>query len=195
MPIGIGTIVFAHDFVYAVLNESWAPAIVPMQILAVYGVIRSVAANMGVIFQAGGKPQWLASIATWRFVTMAVLLYPFILWGGLVGVSVLSAGVAVVDFVISAFLVDKVLDARMATYARIGGPMLLYALLAGALGYLVNAGLLALGVWDVAALLAGGAVLVLVYGLLTWWRDDQLRPEINRALAALRRRARPAGQA
>lgn len=194
MPIGIGTIVFAHNFVYAVLNESWAPAIVPMQILAVYGVIRSVAANMGIIFQAGGKPQWLASIATWRLITMAVLLYPFIKWGGLVGVSLLSAGVAVVDFVISAWLVDKVLDARMVTYARIGTPMLLYALLAGGLGYLVNWSLLALGLWDVAALLAGGAALVLVYGLLTWWRDDELRPEINRGLVALRSRARPAGQ-
>lgn len=191
MPIGVATVVFAHDFVYAVLNESWAPAIAPMQLLAIYGVIRSVAANMGVIFQAGGKPQWLTGIATWRLVTMALLLYPFISRGGLVGVSLLSAGVAAVDFVIAAFLVDKILDARMITYARILGPMLVYALLAGGLGYLVNAGLLALGVWDVAALLAGGAVLVLVYGLLTWRRDDELRPEISRALVSLRRRVRP----
>lgn len=191
MPIGVATVVFAHDFVYAVLNESWAPAIAPMQLLAIYGVIRSVAANMGVIFQAGGKPQWLTGIATWRLVTMALLLYPFISRGGLVGVSLLSAGVAAVDFVIAAFLVDKILDARMITYARILGPMLVYALLAGGLGYLVNAGLLALGVWDVAALLAGGAVLALVYGLLTWRRDDELRPEISRALVSLRRRVRP----
>lgn len=192
MPIGVATVIFAHDFVYAALNESWAPAIVPMQILAVYGVIRSVAANMGVIFQAGGKPQWLTGIAVWRLITMALLLYPFISRGGLVGVSLLSAGVAAVDFVISAFLVDKILGARMVTYARILGPMLVYALLAGGLGYLANAGLLALGVWDVAALLAGGAVLVAVYGLLTWWRDDELRPEFSRALASLRQRARPA---
>lgn len=190
MPIGVATVIFAHDFVYAVLNESWAPAIVPMQILAVYGVIRSVAANMGVIFQAGGKPQWLTGIAVWRLITMALLLYPFISRGGLVGVSLLSAGVAAVDFIIAAFLVDKILDARMVTYARILGPMLAYALVAGGLGYLVNAGLLALGVWDVAALLAGGAVLVLVYGLFTWWRDDELRPEFNRALISLRQRVR-----
>ena len=78
----------------------------------------------------------------------------------------------------------------MVTYARILGPMLVYALVAGGLGYLVNAGLLALGVWDVAALLAGGAVLVLVYGLFTWWRDDELRPEFNRALISLRQRVR-----
>ncbi len=189
MPIGVATVVFAHDFVYAVLNESWAPAIVPMQILAIYGVIRAVASNMGVIFQAGGKPKWLAGIAAWRLVTMAVLLYPFIRWGGLVGVSLLSAGVAVADFVISAYLVDKILQARMISYARIIGPMLLYALLAAALGYLLNQGLLALGLWDVAALVAGGALLVLVYGLLIWWRDGELRQEMEKAFAGLRRRA------
>ena len=190
MPIGVATVLFAHDFVYAVLNETWAPAIVPMQILAVYGVIRAVASNMGVIFQAGGKPQWLAGIATWRLVVMAVLLYPFIRWGGLIGVSLLSAGVAVVDFFLSAYLVNKILHARMVTYARITGPMFLYALLAGGLGYLANRSLLALGVWDVAALLSGGALLVLVYGLLTWWRDEQLRQEMNKLIAWLRRRAR-----
>jgi O-antigen/teichoic acid export membrane protein len=190
MPIGVATVVFAHDFVYAALNESWAPAIVPMQILAVYGVIRAVASNMGVIFQAGGKPQWLASIAAWRLITMAVLLYPFIRWGGLVGVSLLSAGVAVVDFILSAYLVDKILQARMITYARITGPMLIYAALAGGLGYLVNRWLLALGVWDVAALLAGGALLMLVYALLIGWRDDELRQEMAPALAGLRRRVR-----
>jgi O-antigen/teichoic acid export membrane protein len=188
MPIGVATVVFAYDFVYAILNESWAPAIVPMQILAIYGVIRAVASNMGVIFQAGGKPQWLAGIAAWRLITMAVLLYPFIRWGGLVGVSLLSAGVAVVDFVLSAYLVDKILQARMVAYARITGPMLIYAALAGGLGYLLNRWLLALGVWDVAALLAGGGLLVLVYALLTWWRDDELRQELDRALAGLRRR-------
>lgn len=186
VPIGVGTVIFAHDFVYVVLNEAWAPAIVPMQILAVYGVIRSVASNMGIIFQAGGKPQWLSSIALWRFVTMAVLLYPFIKWGGLVGVSLLSAGIAMVDFVIAAYLADKILQARMVTYAIIAGPMLLYALLAGALGYLVNKLLLAQGLWDVAALLAGGAVLVAVYALLTWWRDRELRQEMIRLLAYLR---------
>jgi O-antigen/teichoic acid export membrane protein len=189
MPIGVGTVVFAEDFVYAVLNENWAPAIVPMQILAIYGVIRAVASNMGIIFQAGGKPQWLSGLAAWRLITMALLLYPFISRGGLVGVSLLSAGVAMVDFLIAAFLVDKILQARMTAYGRILGPMLVYALLAGALGYLVNQGLLAMGVWDVAALLAGGAALVLLYGLLTWWRDDELRQEMNKAVAWLRRRA------
>ena len=109
-----------------------------MQILAIYGLIRSISSNMGTIFQAGGKPQWLTSIAAWRFVTMTVLLYPSIKWAGLVGVCVLSAGVAIVDFFIAAYLADKILKARMVTYAQMLTPIFIYAILAGATGYLVQ---------------------------------------------------------
>lgn len=183
LPIGVATLFFAHDFVYAVLNAHWAPAIVPMQILAVYGVIRTMAANMGVIFQAGGKPKWLASIALWRLVTMAALLYPFTRWGGIVGVSWLSALVAVVDFVLSAYLVDKILQARMNTYVAVIAPLLFYALLSGGVGYAANRALLAAGAWDVAALLVAGAVMTALYAALVWLRDPQLHLEMQRLLA------------
>ena len=185
-PVAVTTVVFARDFVDVVLGENWAPAIVPIQILGVYGLIRSVAANMGVIFQAGGKPQWLSGIALWRLITMTILLYPSIRWGGLIGVCLLSAGVAVVDFFISAWLANRILDARMAIYARLLGPMFAYALVAGGLGYLAEHWLLSLGLWDVLALLAGGAVVVVVYAAITWWRDAEVRREGTKLLAQLR---------
>lgn len=190
-PVAVATVIFAHDFVYVILNERWAPAIVPLQLLGIYGLIRSVAANMGTIFQAGGRPQWLAGIAAWRLVTMTALLYPSIRWGGLIGVCALSAAVAVVDFVISAALVNRILEARMATYAQLLVPLFVYSLLAGGLGYLVEQGLLAAGVWDVAALLAGGAVLVAVYSGLIWWRDQEMRREGRKLIARLRRGGLP----
>lgn len=186
-PVAVTTVIFASDFVHIVLTDAWAPAIVPMQLLGVYGLIRSVAANMGTIFQAGGKPQWLTGIAAWRLITMAVLLYPSIRWGGIVGVSLLSVAVAVVDFFISAWLVDRILGARMTLYARLLAPIFLYSLLAGGLGYLAERWLLARGLWDVLALLAGGLVVVVVYAALTWWRDQEARREGLRLISQLRR--------
>lgn len=186
MPIAIVTIVFASDFVHVLLTDKWAPAIVPMQILAIYGLIRSIAATMGIIFQSGGKPQWLSSIALWRLVTMAALLYPAIRWGGLIGVCVLSAVVAMVDFVISATMVNKIVQARMATYVRLLTPLFVYSLVAAAIGYGAEQVLLSLGVWAVAALVIAGAVVLAVYGLLAWWRDKQVRAEGTKLLVWLR---------
>ncbi|MER2598975.1 MAG: lipopolysaccharide biosynthesis protein [Caldilineales bacterium] len=186
MPIGAATVLFAHDFVYAVMNDHWSPAILPMQILAVYGVIRALASSMGSVFQAAGKPQWLAGIALWRFLTMAALLYPATRWGGVVGVSWLSAGVAVVDFALSAYLANRILQARAATYATITLPLLLCAVLAGALGFGLNRALLAAGLWDVAALLAGGLLMGLLYALLIWRFDPELRQELTKLSGWLR---------
>ena len=193
IPLAVATIVFAPEFVHIVLTDKWAAAIVPMQILAVYGLIRSVAANMGTIFQAGGKPQWLSAIAFWRLMVMAVLLYPAIRWGGLVGVCLLSVAVAVVDFAASAFLVDKIIDGRIATYFRLLGPMFLYAAVGSGLGYLAMQGLLNAGIWAFAALAVGGAITVLVYGALSWWRDQQVRQESDRLLSWWRGRRLPEG--
>ncbi len=187
IPVAVVTVIFAHDFVYFVLNPSWAPAIVPMQILAIYGLVRSISSNMGTIFQAGGKPQWLTGIAAWRFVTMTVLLYPSIKWAGLVGVCVLSAAVAIVDFFIAAYLADKILKARMVTYAQMLTPIFIYAILAGATGYLVQQWLLSIGLWDIATLVAAGLVVVLVYGALTWWRDQEVRQGVRQVLAQINR--------
>lgn len=190
-PIAITTLLFAHDFVYAVLGEKWAPAIVPMQILAIYGLIRAVAANMGTIFQAGGKPQWLSGIATWRLITMAVLLYPAIRWEGVVGVCLLSTAVAIVDFFISAHLVNRILETRLEVYGRLLGPTCVYALLAGGLGYLTERLILSLGVWDVAALMGGGVILITVYATLTWWRDKEIRTEGRQLVTRLRQGRTP----
>lgn len=188
VPIAVATVAFAHDFVYAVLNEPWAPTIVPMQWLAVYGLLRSVAANMGNVFQAGGKPQWLTGIAAWRLATMALLLYPAIKLGGVGGVCVLSAAVSLVDFFISAALSNRILDASMALYGRLLAPLLLMAGLGAALGLGLTRGLMALGLWDVLALVAGGGLMAAVYAGLLYWRDAALRHQVQRAVSAWRRR-------
>jgi O-antigen/teichoic acid export membrane protein len=191
MPVAVATVIFARDFVYVVLTDVWAPIITPLQLLAIYGLLRSVAANMGTVFQAGGKPQWLSSIALWRFITMAILLYPAIKLGGINGVCLLSAAVALVDFFISGLLSNRILQARMSAYWRVLLPLLALGAMAGAVGYLAEQGLRAAGLRPIIALLAGGAVLLLVYGAVIYWRDPEVRQESNKVISRLRQRNLP----
>jgi O-antigen/teichoic acid export membrane protein len=138
IPISVGTIVFAGDFVYNVYGEKWAAAIVPLQWLGIYGLIRSIAANMGNIFKASGMTKWLTYIALWRLITMLLFLYPATKYYGIVGVSVLSAVVAVVDFFISAILVNRIIHARATDYIRVLGPILLISVGAAAVARLAQ---------------------------------------------------------
>jgi len=125
IPIAVATIVFASDFIYVLYGEKWAAAIVPLQLLGVYGLIRSIAANMGSIFKASGKTKWLTYIALWRLITMLLFLYPATKYYGIVGVSALSAVVSVVDFFISAALVNRIIHAKAIDYIRCLGPIVL----------------------------------------------------------------------
>ncbi len=177
-PISIATILFAREFVQGLYGDVWAAAIVPLQLLAVYGFIRSIAANMGSIFRAFGKPQWLTYIALWRLTTMLVFLYPAVKLWGIVGVSALSAVVAVVDFYISATLVSRLIDAPWRAYGQILAAPLAAALIGAGVAHLVYPGLHLPKVWMNLGL--AGALMVAIYLVLIWLGEPRFR-ETGRA--------------
>ncbi len=132
VPIAGGTVLFAPDVVALIGAQKWHDMIVPMQLLAVYGLMRSLAANMGNVYRGGGRPQYLTYIAVWRLTTMALLLYPAIRWAGIVGVSALSAAVSLVDFVISVTLAHRILHTGWRDYVgALGIPLGVGALMTG----------------------------------------------------------------
>jgi O-antigen/teichoic acid export membrane protein len=187
MPIAVATILFAPEFIHGLYGNTWAPAILPLQLLAIYGLIRSVAANMGSVFRALGKPQWLTYIAAWRLATMLIFLYPVTKRWGINGVSALSAIVAVVDFVISASLVGRLVAAPWRAYGRMLIPTAATALAAGLFAHWLYP---YLPLHKASfRLLAAGAVLVLLYAGLAWLVDRELRAAIRNAVATLHRYA------
>jgi len=193
IPVAAGTLIFAPDLVAAIDSEKWAGAVLPMQLLGIYGLLRAVAGNMGNVFKGGGKPDWLTGIAVWRFATMALLLYPVTRRWGITGVAGLSAAVSIVDFFISGTLANRVIDSSWRDHGRVLLPIMGCTVVAGALAE--GAQRLAALDSGVLALLAGGAVLVLVYGLLLWLAQPDLRLQaasLLQQVGGLRQRLRGA---
>ncbi len=185
IPIAVATVLFARQFIEGLYGAAWAPAIIPLQLLALYGLIRSLAANMGSIYRAMGKPQWLTYIAIWRLATMLILLYPAVKWGGIVGVSLLSVAVAIVDIVISVVLAGRLVEAPWHAYARMLLPTLAIASVAGLAAQwlyphvpLVKTAL---------RLVIAGGVMVVLYAGLAWLTDIQLREAARMAYTGLLR--------
>lgn len=176
-PVAVAMILFAPAFIWGLYGAEWAPAIIPIQLLAIYGFIRSIAANMGSVFRAMGKPQWLTYIALWRVITMVGLLIPVSVRWGINGVAWLSAIVAIVDFIISAWLVGKLVEAPWRAYARILIPTWAAALGAGFLALWLYPYLpFVKAAWN---LLLVGIILVIVYALLAWLIDPKLRETVR----------------
>ncbi len=179
-PIMAAMLLFARPFIADLYGQAWLPAIVPLQLLAIYGFIRSVAANMGSVFRAAGKPQWLTYIALWRLVTMAAALYPVTKLWGIVGVSVLSVAVAVVDFLISGWLIGKLVEAPWRAYVRLLIPTCVAAFAGAALArWLYPALPFAKAVYN---LLLAGVVLVSAYGVMAYLLDAQFRTTVRNAV-------------
>ena len=181
-PISVATIILGPNFVHTYYLGRWDDAIVAMQWLTIYGFIRSIAANMGPILRAMGKPQWLSALALWRLITMAVLLYPAILWKGIVGVSILSAAVAIVDFGIAAWMTKRLIGGSYATYVRALGPALLVAAITAGVGWLMLS--LVPPIHRMFPLLIALIVMAGLYGLIMWRADSLFR---QLAISVMRR--------
>lgn len=88
IPIAFGTIAIAPEFVMFVLGKKWESIIVPLQILSICGLFSSLAGPGWNVFLACGKPHISSKIAAVQLIIILSLIYPFTLWYGLVGVSV-----------------------------------------------------------------------------------------------------------
>jgi O-antigen/teichoic acid export membrane protein len=184
LPMAAATILFADEFVLGLYGQVWAPAILPLKLLAVYGLVRSIAANMGNVFRAMGKPQWLTYIAIWRLSTMLVFLYPAVRLGGIVGVSALSTIVALADFYISATLAGRLVNAPWRVYARILLPTGVAALVASLVVQGLYPYLHLRRTWQTLGL--AGVLIVVLYAGLVWLTDRQFREAAQTALRYLR---------
>ncbi len=174
VPVAVGTIAFAGPFILTIYGDEWAPAIVPLQFLGIYGLVRSVAVNMGSVFKAGGKPSWLTYIAVGRLVVMGILLYPATKYYGIVGVSVLSAVVSIIDFVISAALTNVIIRGRLSDYVRALWVPLGFSLVSAALAHWAYS-LVVAGGHGFISLVMAGTLMVFVYALLVFIFDKDVR--------------------
>jgi O-antigen/teichoic acid export membrane protein len=57
LPVGLGILLAAHQIVVGIFGDRWEPAVGPLQILAVFGLIRAFSGTTAPALQAAGKPQ------------------------------------------------------------------------------------------------------------------------------------------
>jgi len=86
-PIAGLIFALAPDFIKIFLGEKWMPMVPAMQIMVLFGLIRSIGATTGPIFDAVGRPDIGTKIIMAKFIIFAVIIYPFIDTWGIVGAA------------------------------------------------------------------------------------------------------------
>jgi O-antigen/teichoic acid export membrane protein len=188
IPLAVGMITFAAPFILTLYGDRWAPSIVPLQLLGIYGLLRSVAVNMGSVFKAGGKPNWLTGIALARLAIMGILLYPATRYYGIVGVSAVSAVVSIADFIVSAALTNRIIHGRFSDYVASLWAATLFSVvsaLAARWSYVRIS-----GGHGLIGLLTAGMLMVLLYASLVFVFDQEVRRLAMASLSAAQRAGR-----
>jgi O-antigen/teichoic acid export membrane protein len=185
-PVSVITLVFARDFIDVAYGNKWILAVTPLQLLTIYGLARSIAVNMGNVFKAGGKPKWLLYIASVRLAAMAIFLYPAVRYRGIDGVAGLSVIVAILDFILSTALTNRILQVSWKPYVRIFLPMLVVSLATTALGYQVYGWTKGV-IHPFISLPASGGLALSVYLGIMYAYDSDIRLVASQAVSGVGR--------
>ena len=117
-PLAGGIFVLGPEFTEIFLGEKWMPMVPAIQILCLVGLARSIISTTSPVFSAMKKPGIGTKCQTMRLLLLCVLIYPFTIRWGLLGVSyaVLSS-VAVSAFGFSSMVI-KTLRCRFRKFAK-----------------------------------------------------------------------------
>lgn len=83
--MGLVILIFSRQIVTLVLGNPWLPAVPVLRILAVYGIIRSIAGSVSPLFLGIGKQKYITLMTFVRFISLSVTIYPFITLWGIIG--------------------------------------------------------------------------------------------------------------
>jgi len=89
-------LVLSPDFTNIFLGDKWLPMVPAMQVLALFGMIRSIGATTGVVFMAVGKPEIRTKIQSAQLIFLAVLIYPLTMRWGILGTSIAVTAYALI---------------------------------------------------------------------------------------------------
>jgi len=109
-PIAGFIFVLAPDFTKIFLGEKWLPMVPAIQVLVFAGLVRSIAATTGPIFNAVGTPKIATRWQVVRLFVIIALIYPFTTKWGIWGASItvfLSNFVSNIGFSLNAIKITK----------------------------------------------------------------------------------------
>ncbi len=138
VPVSFCLFALAPELVTYILGEKWIPVIPALRILCLYGLLRSLNATTGDLFNATGNPKYLRDISLIQLFVVAVLIVPAVKFGGIEGVAALIVLKGVIATILS--FKKALLDTRIEVRAFIGMmiPFILSAMIATVVILMIN---------------------------------------------------------
>ncbi|MYF18200.1 MAG: oligosaccharide flippase family protein, partial [Gemmatimonadetes bacterium] len=116
-PALIGGFIYGREILLLVKGEEMLPALNPLRLLILAGMLKAVGTVVGSVFLAKGKANWSFR---WTLVNLIVFV-PALYWGvryGIDGIAAVLSAAAVLFLVVTQILVNRLIDLRMIDYFK-----------------------------------------------------------------------------
>ncbi len=113
IPLAGTIFVLASEFTKIFLGEKWMPMVPAMKVLALWGLIRSLGATTGPVFQAVEKPDVLTKLQFIVVILLLILIFPLTIQWGILGTSLAVVVSALIPNIAAAYMVTKVIRCRV----------------------------------------------------------------------------------
>lgn len=131
VPITAVIVVLANEIIVVLYGTKWMSAVVPLQILAIFGCLHALWMLNGYLCNAIGKPHVDFYMNSVRLAMVLLLLYPLTAAYGLAGASLAVAAPMGVQFIGGVYLARRVIGASVSvTFRPLGIALAQSALLA-----------------------------------------------------------------
>jgi len=165
-PLSLGIAAMAPSFVRVVLEPVWEPLVLPLQILALGGLLRSLSAATGPVLLGIGRPQLVTRLVGVKLGVLLLAIFPLTSRFGLPGTAVAAVLSTVVSFPLAAYVVARLIECPVGAYVRtwavpVGAAVVMYLAIVRA-----HASLPDFGIVGFVASILGGAILYAALVLL-----------------------------
>ncbi len=179
VPLAAMIIVLAPEFTEIFLGKKWVPMVPAMQILALAGLMRSIAATAGYVFYAVGRPQIDTRWQIIRLTMLVISIYTLTLKWGIVGASVavcLSILVSTIGF---SFMIAKITRCETRNFAKMISFPLTSGIIMMAVIFALKININTVGLWVFLLFVLAGTF---VYLATTYLQDKFLHYGMLRLL-------------
>lgn len=114
-------LVETESFVRIIGGEQWLEAIIPMKIISIYGLVRSLGSHGGKVFLAIGKPEILSKYGLITFPIIVIGLLVGVQFG-IVGVSIATAINSGISGLVFIWLVYRKMNSEFTEFLKIIAP-------------------------------------------------------------------------
>jgi O-antigen/teichoic acid export membrane protein len=107
-PVAGIIVILAPEFTTLILGEKWMEMVTAMQVLAIWGFIRSIGATTGPIFYSIGKPEVATRLQLFQLILLVIFIYPLSKGMGILGTSLSVVLAAVPPNIAAVSMVFKI---------------------------------------------------------------------------------------